>query len=135
MVTLSNNDIAEAIYLSTKDKKGNELGDTTKKIVEFLKNRGLISKSREILEKLDNIINKDINRIVVKVYTKEKLRDKLKIELITYLKERLKAREIILEEKQDEKLLGGLRLEINNEIIDLTVKKKILKLKEYLIKK
>lgn len=135
MATLSNNDIAEAIHLVSLGKSGNELNEEIKKIVRFLKDRGLLSKSRDILEKLDGIINKELGKVVVKVYTKDKLRDKLKIELNTFLKERYKAKEIILEERQDERLIGGVRIEIGDEIIDLSVKNKIKKLQEHLIRK
>ena len=40
-----------------------------------------------------------------------------------------------MKEILDEKLLGGIRIEINDEIIDLTVKDEIKKLQEYLTRK
>ena len=135
MATLSNNDIARAIYLVSKDKTHTELHDVNKKVVEFLARRQLLSKTPDILERLDKIINYESEKIVVKVSSARKLKEELKKELIFFLNKRYKVKEVVLTETLDEKLLGGVRLEINDEIIDLTVKNKIKKLQEHLIRK
>ncbi|MEK7060258.1 MAG: F0F1 ATP synthase subunit delta [Patescibacteria group bacterium] len=135
MATLSNNDIARAIYLVSKEKTHTELHQVNNKIVKFLARRRLLSKSPDILERLDKIINHEAGRIVVKVQSARKLKEEIKKGLIIFLKERYKVKEIVLTEILDEKLLGGVRLEINDEIIDLTVKNKIKKLQDYLTKK
>jgi len=135
MANISNNDIAQAIYLFSKDKVGIELKDSTDKIIKFLSRRRLLSKSGDILERLDKIVNTENNKIIVKVLSAKKLQEKIKNELIIFLKERYKVKEIILEEGMDDKLLGGMRVEVNDEIIDLTAKNKIKKLQEYLTKK
>ena len=41
-------------------------------------------------------------------------------------------RRFIFNEVLDEKLLGGFKIEVNDEIIDLTIKNKLEKLQEYL---
>jgi F-type H+-transporting ATPase subunit delta len=135
MATLSNNDIARAIYLVSRDKTNTELHDIDKKVVKFLARRRLLSKSRDILERLSKIINYENERIVVKVSSPKKLKEESKKELTLLLKKRYGAREIVLVETLDEKLLGGIRVEVNDEIIDLTVKNKIKKLQEHLTRK
>lgn len=135
MTTLSNNDIARAIYLVSKDKTNTELHDINNKIIKFFVRRRLLPKAPDILERLNKIINHENGKIVVKVLSKIKLKEELKKELIFFLKEHYKAKEILLTEILDEKLLGGMRIEVNDEIIDLTVKNKIKKLQEHLIRK
>lgn len=135
MTALSNNDIAQAIYFVSKDKTNSELRIVNDKIIKFLVRRRLLSKSEDILEKLDKIINVENKKIIAKILSARKVRDEIKKELIDFLRERYKAKEIFLEERLDEKLLGGIRIEVNDEIIDLTIKNKIKKLEEYLIKK
>lgn len=135
MATISHNDIARAIYLVSKGKTEGELGDINNKIIEFLTRKRLMSKAPDILEKLNNIINKEEERLEVKVLSKTKLKEEIKKELTFFLKERYKAKEIILTENIDDKLIGGMKIEIGDEIIDLTVKNKIKKLEEYLIRK
>ena len=135
MATLSNNDIAHAIYLVSKEKTHAELHEVNNKVVRFLARRRLLSKSPDILERLNKIINHEAGRIVVKVQSAKKLKEEMKNELITFLKKRYKVKEVVLTEILDEKLLGGIKIEINDEIIDLTAKNKIKKLQEHLIRK
>ena len=135
MATLSNNDIARAIYLISKDKTNIELHDIDKKVVKFLTRRRLLSKSRDILERLSKIINHENERIIVKISSPKKLKEESKKEQTLLLKKRYEAKEVVLVETLDEKLLGGIRIELNDEIIDLTVKNKIKKLQEHLIRK
>jgi F-type H+-transporting ATPase subunit delta len=135
MATLSNNDIARAIYLVSKDKTEIELREINTKIIEFLTRKRLISKVPGILEKLNKIINHEEEKLEVKISTKTKLKEEVKKELIFFLKERYKVKEIVLTERLDEKLIGGMKIEIGDEIIDLTVKNKIKKLEEHLIRK
>lgn len=134
MTTISNNDIARAIYIASQDKNNTEQSLFFNKVVKFLFRKRLLSKSPEILENLRKIINQEENRIVVKVSSVEVLDNKTKTNLEQILKKRYGAREIILKEVLDKKLLGGLKVEVNNEVIDLSIKNKIGKLQEYLIR-
>jgi len=135
MATISNNDIARAIYLVSKDKARVELQDVNTKIVKFLARRRLLPKVPDILERLDKIINYEEERVTVKVSSIRKLSEELKKELVLFLKGRYKVKEVTLLETLDEKLLGGIKVEVGDEIIDLTIKNKINKLQEHLIRK
>ena len=134
MTTISNNDIAQTIYLISKDKKQSELSDVYKKIVNFLYRRKLLSKAPDILSRLNKIINGEEGRIVAKVSSVEPLSHQTKINLEHSLKKRYLAKEVVLVESVDDKLLGGVKIEVNDEVIDLSIKNKISKLQEYLTK-
>lgn len=135
MTTISNNDIARAIYLVSKDRTHIELRDINNKIIKFLARRRLLSKSPDILKRLEKIINFENKKIAVKILSARKLKEEQKTELISFLEKRYRAKEVILEEILEEKLLGGIRIEVNDEIIDLTAKNKIKKLQEHLTRK
>ena len=128
-----NNDIARAIYLSLKDKTGDGLSVAFKSVVEFLARKRLLSKAKDILAHLSNIINKENGVLEAHVTSAHKLEEKAKQELANYLKKRYSAREVILAETHDKRLLGGVRVEANYEVIDNTVKNKILALQTHLI--
>jgi F-type H+-transporting ATPase subunit delta len=130
MTAISNNNIAEAIYLAAKDSK--EEVQFFKKVVHFLVRKRLLSKSKEILLHLNKIINDVEGKIMVKVSSQRKLNENSKKEIIQVLSRRYGEKNIILEEKLDEKLLGGFKIEAKDEIIDLTIKNKLGKLQEYL---
>lgn len=132
MATISNNDIARAIYLSSKDKSATEQSALLSKITQFLFKRRFLSRSPDILVRLDKMIDEAEERIVVHISSKQPLPENIKKEIAQILKERYFAKKAILIENLDEKLLGGFKIEVNDEVIDLTVKNKIGKLQEYL---
>lgn len=129
---LSNNNIAEAIYLATKDKTGTHLHESLRGVVKFLAKKRFLSKSKDILNNLDQIINKENGVVMVRVSSARKLDEETKTHIKHSLKKRYSAKEIILHETKDENLLGGVRIEAKDEIIDLTARNKINQLQEYL---
>lgn len=134
MAIISNNDIARAIYLASKDMNKNEQTALSQRVIKFLSKRRLLSKSRDILSRLGEITNKEESRVVAKVTTPEKLDSRMRTHLEQALKKRYSAKEIFFKENLDSKLLGGYKIEVNDEVIDLSIKNKIGKLQEHLIK-
>lgn len=133
MATITNNDIAKAIYLGTKDLKGDALHVAMKNTVAFLARKNLLSKQKDILARLQRIVNEERGALEVSVWSKDKLSDKTKHEIKHILTERYGDKELILEEHIDESLLGGFKLGIKDEMIDLTLKTKIKNLQKHLI--
>ena len=127
MNTASNNNIARAIYLASKNNI------SSGKIVEFLARKRLFGKVPAILAQLGKIVNTENGTVLVKVKSAKKLEAEEKRELEQFLTKHYFAKEVILEESVDQKLLGGSRIEINDEVIDLTLANKILKLQAHLI--
>lgn len=132
MAVISNNNIARAIYLAAKGKNNEEQSLVFKKVIQFLIKKRLLIKSPNILSCLIKIINDEEGRVVARVSSKNNLSEKFKQELKHSLAQRYKAKEIDLVSNTDEKLLGGYKIEVNDEVIDLTIKNKIGKLQEYL---
>ena len=126
MSTISNNDIARGIYLSSKE------GTSPNKIVQFLARRHLLDKAPNILLALEKIISREEGVTIARVQSVDKLDEKIKTHLAQNLKQRYSAKEVILVETLDPKLLGGLRIEMNDEVIDLSIKNRMNKLQEYL---
>jgi F-type H+-transporting ATPase subunit delta len=130
MATISNNDIARAIYIASKEEIPKE--QFFKKTVQFLTRRRLLGRTSGILLSLEKIVNQEEGRVVAKVSSKNKLSEKIKKELEHHLSKRYSGKKIALVENLDEKLLGGFKIEVGDEVIDLTLKNKIGKLQEYL---
>ena len=132
MATTSNNTIAHAIYEVTKGKTGSELAGVMGDVMKFLVRKRLLSRSPGIVTSLEKIINKEEGILKAKVLSARKLEHDTKSHIIQDLEKRYGAKKIILEEEINEKLLGGIKIEIGDEIIDLTLKNKINKLQEHL---
>jgi F-type H+-transporting ATPase subunit delta len=133
MTNVSINNIAQAIYDSSKDKDEARQNAIIKNIIELLKLKHLIGKSDLILSSLSKIIDKDKGVIRVKLSSRSKVSKTAINEIEEFIKKRYKAKDIIITFIEDEKLLGGIKLEIGDEIIDTTLIKKIHKLQNYLI--
>jgi len=133
MANISINNLARAIHESSKGKEGVDLDDISKKAVNLITKKHLLSKSKEILTQLKKIMDKDEGNVRAKISSKIKIDKKTVDEIEEFIKKRYKAKNAILEFKIDEKLLGGIKLEIEDEILDTTLKNRIKKLQNYLI--
>ena len=133
MTVISNNNIAQAIYLASKEAK--EEKQFLHKVIQFLVKKRLLAKAPLILSSLDKIIN-DQNKIVVaKITSADKIDETTNKEIAGILMKRYSAKEVNFIEILDEKLLGGYKIEVNDEVIDLTIKNKLKKLQEHLTRK
>lgn len=135
MNKISTKNIIEAIEKEVSGKTGGELQASIKKIVRFLYNRKLLNKSKEILDGLEEKINKKEGRIKVKIKSAKKISDEKKKELEQHLKSKYKAIHIEGIYSEDKNLLGGMRIEVGEEVIDTTYRNKLNQLEKYLINK
>jgi F-type H+-transporting ATPase subunit delta len=126
--------IAEAIYSGAHNKEGKDLSAFLEDTVSFLSKNRLIGKYKEVLEHLQNLIDKKEHRVRVTVTTAEKLTPKMLTELSTNLKHRYKAEEIEIDEKHDPSLIAGVKIRAYDEVIDMTLSNKLHQLKTHLTK-
>ena len=127
MKAISNNNLARAIYGALKEKSPAEEVALMPKIVEFLARKRLLAKAPDILSRLNKIINTAEGKMAAKVYSAERLSEADKKDISESLSKKYAGKEIILEDSLDEKLIGGIKIEINDEIIDLSIKNRIKK--------
>lgn len=132
MATVLNNNIAEAIYLASTEKDQAKQPIFFKKVVQFLVKKRLLSQAPDILFRLNKIIDNKEGRIIARVSSVEKINEVAKKELIHNLSKHYAGKTIVLEEKLNPKLLGGYKIEVEDEVIDLTIKNRINALQEYL---
>lgn len=133
MAQTSIKNLTEAIYESSLGKEGEDLHKIIEKSAIYLKNKNLLGKKEEILKALQKKINKENGIVNAKVSSEIKLKIETEKEVSEFIKKKYKAKEIILEEKVDPKLLGGIKIEIGDDIIDATLLNKIKQLQTYLI--
>lgn len=126
--------LAEAIYQNAKGKNGAELSATLANAVEFMDKHQLLGKSKEILSQLEKIIDKDEKVLRAKVTSSTVLSKKMLEELEENLKKRYKAKDVEIDTKEDSNLINGLKIEANDEIIDLTLRARLHQLQTHLIK-
>ena len=133
MAKISTKNIARTIYELTRDKQGQELELVLVKITKYLAEKRLLSKAGEILEKLEEIINKEEGIVPVDITFKKIPDKKITEEIEELLKKRYQAKKILTTVKEDKDILGGVKIEGQGEVIDLTYRNKIKQLQNYLI--
>jgi len=132
MANISNNDIAKAIFLAIKEKSSSEQSVFLKNVVRFLVKKKLISKAPDIIERLQKVVNNEEGKIIVKISSVEKMSENTKKEITQSLSKRYNNKHIILEENLNDKLIGGYKIEVEDEVIDFSIKNRIKKLQTYL---
>lgn len=135
MSTISNSNIAEAIYLFSKDNVHVSHSEMYGKILRFLAHRRLFGRSKEILTELRKIINRDRGIVEVEITSATGLGENIRKDITHTLAKRYNAKEVVLIEKVNNRVLGGFRAESNGEVIDFTIKNKFKKLQEHLTRK
>jgi F-type H+-transporting ATPase subunit delta len=130
--TVSNNKIAQAIFFTLQNKNDSELPSLSRKVVQFLAKRRLLGKVPDILACLKRIMNQHYGILDVKVFSARKLEEEVKNKINNFLQKYYKFEKIQIEEKLDPSLLGGWRLEIDSEVIDLSFRNKLKKLQKHL---
>ena len=133
MAKISIKNLARAIYESSFEKVGTDLDSILAKSVVFMRDKKLIGKKKEILNALEDIINKEKGIIKVRVSTSQKLKTEAHKEIEDFIKKKYKAKEVYIEIIENPKILGGIKIEIGDDIIDTTLLNKIHQLQNYLI--
>ncbi len=130
-ITIKN--LAYAIYESSKGKDEEELNILVENIIIFLNKKQMLNKSDKILSALGEIID-EANRITrIKISSRSKISNELIKGIEEFIKKKYKSKEVKLTINEDSKLLGGIKIEIGDEILDTTLYNKINKLQTYLI--
>jgi F0F1-type ATP synthase delta subunit len=133
MTKISSKNIAEAVYRATEGKSGQELTSTLKRSAQILKDKRMLGKSNEVLSALQNIFDKKTGTVRIKVTTAKSMESSNRSKLEGAIKEKYKAQIVIGEFFEKEELLGGMKIEVKDEVLDSTYKNKLQKLENFLI--
>ena len=132
MTKISPKNIAEAVYEATKGKSGRDLAVALKRSAQVLKDKRMLGQSSEVLKALQNIFDKKTSSVRMKVTTAKSLGSQEKSKLENEIKEKYKAQIVISEFFEKEELLGGMRVEVGDEVLDSTYRNKLQKLEKFL---
>ncbi len=133
MAKISPKNIAEAVSRATEGKSGHDLVAVLKRSAEMIQKKRMLSKSGEILSTLQNIFDKKTGTIRMKVTTAKKIGSTEREKLEHEIKEKYKAKSVLSEFFEKEELLGGIRVEVGDEVLDTTYKNKLEQLESFLI--
>lgn len=135
MPQISPKSIAEAIYRATEGKSESELPHLLKRAAQVLRDKRMLGKSEEIMEALSNIIEKKSGIVRAKVTTAHSMDGGERNKLESEIKEKYNARTVKAEFFESPEMLGGMRIEVGDEVLDTTYKNKLRQLEKFLIQK
>ncbi|OGI64920.1 hypothetical protein A2914_01765 [Candidatus Nomurabacteria bacterium RIFCSPLOWO2_01_FULL_41_21] len=133
MVKISPKNIAEAVYLATEGKSGAHLEEVLKRSVKILADRRMLGKGDEMLQALQKIIDKKEGIVRLKITTAGNMSASERKKLEEEIKEQYKAEKVISEYFEKEELLGGMRVEVEDELLDTTYRNRLENLEKFLI--
>lgn len=133
MMKISPKNIAEAIYRATEGRSGEDLEIVLKSSAQALKEKRMLGKSDEVLNTLQNIFDKKTNTVRMKVTSAKSLDSHERSKLENEIKEKYKAQIVIGKFLEKEEIMGGMKVEIGNEVLDNTYINKLQKLEKFLM--
>ncbi|MDE2399835.1 MAG: F0F1 ATP synthase subunit delta [Patescibacteria group bacterium] len=134
MAKISAKNIAEAIYIASEGKHGNDLSIILKNGAKMISNKRMIGHSENILKALQDIIDKKNNTIRANITSAKPLTNEQRKNLEHQIKEKYKAERVESVFFEKSELLGGIRIEVGDEVTDSTYKNKLSKLENFLIR-
>jgi F-type H+-transporting ATPase subunit delta len=121
---------AVALYESVKDKKDGEVKAVVKKLGVVLKNHGDLGKFDKIAEEFSKIWNDTEGLVEAEVESARELDNKMVKWLNGYIVEISGAKEVVINQKENKKILGGIIIRYKDKILDASLKGRIENLKE-----
>ena len=88
---------------------------------------------KKIIEKFNEIYNQEQGIVEAEVTTKEKVNTEVYTKVSTYVSNKYKAKEVIIKNKIDSNIKGGIVIRVGDEIMDASVTRQLQNLKNNLI--
>lgn len=126
--------LAEALLDLTDGKTGAEEKTAIKDFVEYLGKRGMLHEADSIIEQFSILYNKKHNIVEATVTIIERLSEHKRLELREALKKKYKAKEVHILERVDARLIGGMKVQVGDEVYDSSIKNALRQLETQLLK-
>ncbi len=123
---------ATTLYELTQDKKKSEVDSVAKKLIEMLVKNNQLKMVGKIIEKFNGIYNKKNGIVEADVTTRYKIQDTMTKQIEKFVKEKYKAKEVVIKNKIDENIKGGIIIKVGDEIIDASLKSRLINLNKLL---
>ncbi|MBP9732022.1 MAG: ATP synthase F1 subunit delta [Candidatus Magasanikbacteria bacterium] len=127
MAKLLTKQYGKILFESTKGLKGDELESVIKKFLTFLQSKQMISKADQIMSEYEKCVKEAEGIKMIEIVSARELSPEAVKEISKHFGEKVEATVII-----DPKLLGGIMIRTENEILDGSIKGQLEKLKQQL---
>ncbi len=122
MIKIRPKEMALLLLELTRGKSEVETQPILAEYVKLLSKKRLLSKADKIIQIYRTLYNTEENIAEVTVSLVSRLDPDTRIQLREALKKRLGAREVHMLEKVDERLLGGIKVQVKDTVYDMSLK-------------
>lgn len=124
---------AKALYAATKGKSHQEIDEAVINFGRILSKNSQLNLGKDIIKKLNDIYNSENNIVEAQVISREGLASGLTEKVAIFIKEKYGARGVIIQNKINKHIKGGIIIKVGDEILDGSVDRKLKELRKKLI--
>lgn len=128
------NQYAKSLYEATAEKSKQEIDGAVAGFLKVLRKKNQMKLAKKIIEKFSEIYNKKNGIVETNVITRYKIQDTITKKIESFIKEKYQAKKVILNNKIDLSIKGGIIIKVGDEILDGSVAKQLQNLKSILLK-
>jgi len=121
---------AQTLYELTQGKSEDEINGVIKKFAELLKRNRQLNLLSDIVKRFSETWNKNNEVIEAEAISREELGKDLRVKIKKFVKNKYQAREVILKNKTDKKIKGGIIVRVGDEILDGSVSRRLTELRK-----
>lgn len=121
---------AQTLYELTQGKSEDEINGVIKKFAELLKRNRQLNLLSDIAKRFSETWNKNNEVIEAEAISREELGKDLRVKIKKFVKNKYQAREVILKNKTDKKIKGGIIVRVGDEILDGSVSRRLTELRK-----
>ena len=121
---------AQTLYELTQGKSEDEINGVIKKFAELLKRNRQLNLLSDIAKRFSETWNKNNGIMETEVISREELGKDLRVKIKKFVKNKYQAREVILKNKTDKKIKGGIIVRVGDEILDGSVSRRLTELRK-----
>lgn len=120
---------AKTLYAATKDQPAEKIAEVVAGLVKILARNNHIKNSQKIIAKYSEIYNQENNIIEAEVISCEKISVEAAASLQEFLQKKYGTGTVVLRNKVDKRIQGGVVVKVGDELLDGSVAKQLKDLK------
>ena len=125
--------IAEQVFLALQESTSSEEeAHVLASLVKVLEEKKELAQGERIMYALKNLFDRENGIIKAQVIVQERLSPQVKNEIKDMLKKKYSAADVIIQENIDERIMGGIKIKVGEEVFDATLSTRLRKLKDSL---
>jgi F-type H+-transporting ATPase subunit delta len=125
---------AKSLYEATTGKSQGEINNILENFVKILSKNNQLKFKENIIAKFEEIYNQENGIVLAEITSREKISGKLEKEIESFISKKYKAKEVVIENKIDENIKGGIIIKVGDEVLDASIKSQLANLKNLLNK-